>query len=104
MVDILYMKDINAIYNFTNGDYIITQLSNILKNKTKNLINKTLNRNIYIKIKNSHADVFKILIYDDLSNEEIIKIKNLIYENVVSNDFKLLDRNSLINIDITMGC
>ena len=104
LVDILYMKDINAIYNFTNGDYIITQLSNILKNKTKNLINKTLNRNIYIKIKNSHADVFKILIYDDLSNEEIIKIKNLIYENVVSNDFKLLDRNSLINIDITMGC
>ena len=104
LVDILYMKDINAIYNFTNGDYIITQLSNILKNKTKNLINKTLNRNIYIKIKNSHADVFKILIYDDLSNEEIIKIKNLIYENVVSNDFKLLDRNSLINIDITIGC
>lgn len=104
LVDILYMKDINAIYNFTNGDYIITQLNNILKNKTKNLINKTLNRNIYIKIKNSHADVFKILIYDDLSNEEIIKIKNLIYENVVSNDFKLLDRNSLINIDITMGC
>jgi EAL domain-containing protein (putative c-di-GMP-specific phosphodiesterase class I) len=98
------MKDINAIYNFTNGDYIITQLSNILKNKTKNLIKINLNRNIYIKINNSHADVFKILIYDDLSIEEIIKIKNLIYENVVSNDFKLLDKNSLINIDITIGC
>jgi EAL domain-containing protein (putative c-di-GMP-specific phosphodiesterase class I) len=98
------MKDINAIYNFTNGDYIIVQLNNILKNKTKNSIKKILNRNIYIKIKNSHADVFKILIYDDLSMEEIIKIKNLIYENVVSNDFKLLNRNSLINIDITIGC
>jgi EAL domain-containing protein (putative c-di-GMP-specific phosphodiesterase class I) len=98
------MKDINAIYNFTNGDYIIVQLNNILKNKTKNSIKKFLNRNIYIKIKNSHADVFKILIYDDLSMEEIIKIKNLIYENVVSNDFKLLNRNSLINIDITIGC
>jgi EAL domain-containing protein (putative c-di-GMP-specific phosphodiesterase class I) len=98
------MKDINAIYNFTNGDYIIVQLNNILKNKTKNSIKKILNRNIYIKIKNSHADVFKILIYDDLSMEEIIKIKNLIYENVVSNDFKLLNKNSLINIDITIGC
>jgi EAL domain-containing protein (putative c-di-GMP-specific phosphodiesterase class I)/GGDEF domain-containing protein len=104
LVDILYMKDINAIYNFANGDYIIVQLNNILKNKTKNSVKKILNRNIYIKIKNSHADVFKILIYDDLSMEEIIKIKNLIYENIVSNDFKLLDKNSLINIDITIGC
>jgi len=104
LVDILYMKDINAIYNFANGDYIIVQLNNILKNKTKNSVKKILNRNIYIKIKNSHADVFKILIYDDLSMEEIIKIKDLIYENIVSNDFKLLDKNSLINIDITIGC
>ena len=104
LVDILYMKDINAIYNFTNGDYIIVQLNNILKNKTKNLIKQTLNRNVYVKIKNSHADVFKICIYDDLSIDEILIIKNLIYENVVSNDFKLLDRNSLINIDITIGC
>jgi EAL domain-containing protein (putative c-di-GMP-specific phosphodiesterase class I)/GGDEF domain-containing protein len=104
LIDILYMKDINAVYNFTNGDYIILQLNNILKNKTKNLIRKILNRNIYIKIKNSHADVFKILIHDDLSIEEIIKIKDLIYENVVSNDFKLLDKNSLINIDVTIGC
>lgn len=104
LIDILYMKDINAVYNFTNGDYIILQLNNILKNKTKNLIRKILNRNIYIKIKNCHADVFKILIHDDLSIEEIIKIKDLIYENVVSNDFKLLDKNSLINIDVTIGC
>ncbi|MDZ7819280.1 MAG: EAL domain-containing protein [Aliarcobacter sp.] len=104
LVDILYMKDINAIYNFTNGDYIIVQLNNILKNKTKNLIKQTLNRNVYVKIKNSHADVFKILIYDDLSIDEILIIKNLIYENVVSNDFKLLDKNLLINIDITIGC
>ena len=98
------MQDLNAIYGFSNGNYIIKQLNSILKNETKNSIKKILNREFHIKIKNSHADVFKILIYDDLSIEDIIKIKNLIYENIVSNDFKLLDRNSLINIDITIGC
>jgi EAL domain-containing protein (putative c-di-GMP-specific phosphodiesterase class I) len=98
------MKDLNAIYNFENGDYIIRQLDSILKFKTKNLIEKTLNRKVYTKIKNTHADIFTILIYDDLSIDEIIKIKNLIYENVVSFNFKLLNRNSLINIDITIGC
>jgi EAL domain-containing protein (putative c-di-GMP-specific phosphodiesterase class I)/GGDEF domain-containing protein len=104
LIDILYMKDLNAIYNFNNGDYIIKQLHDILKLKTKNLIKKDLNRNIDIEIKNTHADVFKILIYDNLSIEEIVKIKNLIYENIVSYNFKLLNKNSLINIDITIGC
>jgi EAL domain-containing protein (putative c-di-GMP-specific phosphodiesterase class I) len=98
------MKDLNAIYNFDNGDFIIKQLNSILNNKTKNLIKKTLNRDIYIKIKNTHADVFEIMLFDDLSVEEIISIKNLIYENIVSKNFKLLDKNLLINIDVTIGC
>ena len=104
LVDILYMKDINAVYNFSNGDYIISQLYNILKNKTQGKIKNLLKRNISIKIKKSHSDVFKILLYDDLTIQEIVKIKNLIYENVVSNDFKLNNKNMLINIDITIGC
>lgn len=104
LVDILYMKDINAVYNFKNGDYVISQLYNILKQKTQSQIANILNRNSIIKIKKSHSDVFKILIYDDLSIREILKVKNIIYENVVSNDFKLLNNNSLINIDITLGC
>ncbi|BAK73881.1 diguanylate cyclase/phosphodiesterase [Arcobacter sp. L] len=104
LVDILYMKDLNAIYNFDNGDFIIKQLNEILITKTKNSIPRTLNRKISVKIKNTHADVFEILLYDDLTIEEIIIIKNLIYENVVSNDFKLLDKNLSINIDVTIGC
>lgn len=104
LVDILYMKDLNAIYDFKNGNYIISQLHGILKNKTKNLISKNLNRDVAIKVKNTHADVFKILIYDNLSIEEILKIKNLIYANIVSYDFKLLNKKSLINIDVTIGC
>jgi EAL domain-containing protein (putative c-di-GMP-specific phosphodiesterase class I)/GGDEF domain-containing protein len=104
LIDILYMKDLNAIYNFKNGDSIIKQLDNILTHKTKALIKKVLKRNVKVKIKNIHTDVFEILIHDNLSIEEIIKIKNLIYENVVSNNFQLLDNSSTINIDVTIGC
>ena len=45
LVDILFMKDINAVYNFINGDYIIAQLNNILKTKTQHQINKVLKLN-----------------------------------------------------------
>lgn len=104
LVDILYMKDLNAIYDFKNGDFIIKQLNQILKNKTKNDIKALLKRNVHIKCKNIHADVFEILIFDNLSIQEIVIIKNLIYENIVSNNFKLIDNHSTINIDVTIGC
>ena len=104
LVDILYMKDLNAIYNFKNGDFLIKQLNFILKNQTKELIKRTLNRDIKIKIKNTHADIFEILLFDNLTIEEIVTLKNIIYECVVSNDFKLLNSDSTINIDITIGC
>ena len=104
LVDILYMKDLNAIYGFKNGDFIISQLNNTLKKTIILSIKKQLKRNLHIKIKNSHADIFEILLVDDLNAEEVLTIKNLIYENVVSNNFKLLDRDSTINIDITIGC
>ena len=104
LVDVLYMKDLNAIYNFKNGDYLIKQLNFILKNQAKQLIKKSLKRNVEIKIKNTHADIFEILIFDNLSIEEIVVLKNVIYECVVANDFKLLNTNSTINIDVTIGC
>lgn len=104
LVDILYMKDLNAIYDFKNGDFIIKQLEFILKSKTKELIKQELKRNITIKVKNTHADVFEILLLDNLSIQEIIIVKNLIYECIISNNFKLLNSNASINIDITIGC
>ena len=104
LIDILYMKDLNAIYNFKNGDYLIKQLIFILKNQTKELIKKSLKRNVKISIKNTHADIFEILIFDNLTIEEIVSLKNIIYECVVANNFKLLDSDSTINIDITIGC
>ena len=104
LIDILNMQDLNAIYDFNNGNYIIKQLNSLLTIETKNTIEKILNRQSPIKIKNTHADVFEVLIYDNLSNEEIIKVKNLIYGNIVSYDFKILDKNFSINIDVTIGC
>lgn len=104
LIDILYMKDLNAIYNFKNGDYLIKQLIFILKNQTKELIKKSLKRNVKISIKNTYADIFEILIFDNLTIEEIVSLKNIIYECVVANNFKLLDSDSTINIDITIGC
>ena len=104
LVDVLYMKDLNAIYGFKNGDFIIKQLNHILKYQTKELIRKSLNRNINITIKNTHADIFEILLFDNLTIEEIVIIKNIIYECVVSNNFRIINSNSTINIDITIGC
>ena len=104
LVDILYMKDLNAIYDFKNGDFIIRQLDSILKTNIKELIKEELKRNIYINIKNTHADVFEIYLLDDLNIEEIVIVKNIIYESIVSNNFKLLDNYGTINIDITIGC
>ena len=104
LVDILYMKDLNAIYDFKNGDFIIRQLDSILKTNIKELIIEELKRDISINIKNTHVDVFEIYLLDDLSIEEIVIVKNIIYESIVSNNFKLLDNYGTINIDITIGC
>lgn len=104
LVDILYMKDINAIYNFDNGNYIIKQLHTLLKKRLIRLIKKNLKREVTVYVKNAYTDVFEILIYDDLDLAEIIKIKNLIYYRIIDHDFKILDSSLTINIDITIGC
>ncbi len=104
LIDILYMKDLNAIYSFKNGDFILKQLNQILSKRIKELIKKELNKNIFIKINNTHSDIFELSIYENLSIEEILSIKNIIYDNIVSHNFNLLNSKSTINIDITIGC
>jgi len=104
LIDILYMKDINAIYGFRNGDYIISQLKILLKRKITKLIRKTLKRNIYIYLTNLHADVFSITLYDNLNQEEISIIRKLIFKKVINHNFLLKNNTTAINIDITIGC
>lgn len=104
LIDILYMKDLNAIYQFKNGDYIIRQLKELLKSEIKNSIHKKIGKKSNIQIRNSHADVFEILIFSDINLEKINEIKNIIYEKIVSYNFKLLDKSFFINIDVTISC
>ncbi|AXH11798.1 hypothetical protein CRV05_00705 [Halarcobacter bivalviorum] len=103
LVDILYMKDINAVYGFENGDYIIKQLHRLLTSNIKNQILFTLERKLCITVENSHVDVFNLTVYEDLSKMEIIEIKNIIFNTIISHQFSLLDSDLTIDIDITIG-
>lgn len=98
------MKDINAIYNFDNGDFILKQLQDLLESDVKSKIKISIQRECLIQIVNSHADVFDLVIFDDLSIDEILNIKSILFESILSNQFKLLDTKSSINIDVTIGC
>lgn len=104
LIDILHMKDINAIYDFHNGDHIIRQLKNLLKTKLCKLICKKLKKKLFIELKNIHSDVFALTIYANLNQNEIIEIKNLIYKKIISHNFNLKNTKTTINVDITVGC
>jgi len=104
LIDILYMKDINAIYNFQNGDYIIKQLKKLLETQITSLIKKKINKKVLIELTNTHADVFELIIYENFTIDEVLEIKNLIFEHVINYPFKLLNKKSSINIDVTIGC
>jgi EAL domain-containing protein (putative c-di-GMP-specific phosphodiesterase class I) len=50
------------------------------------------------------VDVFIINIFEDLEKIDIIKIKNYIFDTIVSQQFKLISNLHTIDIDITIGC
>lgn len=104
LIDILYMKDINAVYGFDNGDYIIKQLKKLLTSNIKDEILFNLERSLNITVENTHVDVFNLIIYNDLSKVEIIEIKNIIFNTIISHQFSLLNSDLTIDIDITIGC
>lgn len=104
LIDILFMKDINAIYGFLNGDKIIMQLEKLLRNEIKKEILFELDKRVLIEVKNSHVDVFSLIIFDDLNEQEIMKVKNIIFNKIVTTQFQLNNVKSTIDIDITIGC
>ncbi len=103
LIDILYIKDINAMYGFDNGDLVIKQLYMLLKQHSKHIVKDTIKKDIHIHLKRSHVDVFELMVYDSLSIEEITKIKDSIFNKIVNHEFYLLDRKTFINIDTTIG-
>ena len=104
LIDILYMKDINAIYGFKNGTYIIKQVFVLLKKSIKKEMSSFLKHKINIFIQNSYADVFSIILYDELKEEEIIKLKNIIFNTIIKTKFNLYEMNTNIDINVTIGC
>ena len=104
IVDILYMKDINAVYGFENGDYILSQLYKLLCGKIKKQILENMGRRVCIDIKNTHVDVFTITIFEELNEMEIMEVKNIIFNNIVTSQFSLKQSTLTIDIDVTIGC
>jgi len=108
LIDILYMKDINAVYGFNNGDLIIKQLRNLIKNLIKNeispLLLNSLNKKTPYKLKKQHSDVFSLTFFDDLDDSILIKIKNLLLDTVQTHQYNISTPKMKININITIGC
>ena len=102
------MKDINAVYDFKNGDLIIKQLKllikKLLKNEISPLLLNTLNKKIAYKFKKQHSDVFSLTFFEDLDELLLQKIKNIILDNVQTFQFYIYNPSGLININITIGC
>ncbi|WP_321468161.1 EAL domain-containing protein [Halarcobacter sp.] len=98
------MKDLNAFYGFKNGDFILLQLYKLLKNKVKKEITYYLKKSICIDIKNEHVDVFTVTIYDELVEMDIMEVKNIIFNNIISSQFFLINTKNTIDIDVTIGC
>lgn len=108
LVDILYMKDLNAIYGYDNGDYIVSQVLNLLQiqihSKIVQLLQQIDKQNTYIKIKHEYIDVFSIEIFETLEDEYIMKIVDMLLKTVMEHTFHIKRPQLDINIDITIGC
>lgn len=104
LIDILFMKDINALYGFKNGDYIIEQLKEIANLVIKHEIIPLFKKAPKIKFKNAYLDVFSLQINEELDQHTILEIKDLLFNKIITHNFKLLDIDIDINIDVTIGC
>ena len=103
LIDILYMKDINSVYGFENGDYIIQQLKKLLKKDIKRELIVYFGKKTYMEFERLYVDVFSVEIYNDIDETAMMKVKNIIFNSIITHTFYLLNRNS-IDIDITIGC
>jgi EAL domain-containing protein (putative c-di-GMP-specific phosphodiesterase class I)/GGDEF domain-containing protein len=103
LVDILYMKDINSVYGFKNGDYIIHQLKQLIEDKIKKELRVYFKPNILIEYNKLYVDVFGIKIYDDLTEKQMQHVQTIIFNSIITHKFYLFNNKS-IDIDITIGC
>ena len=103
LIDILYMKDINYVYGYKNGDLVIAQVQKLINETIKKQIPKILNKILKYKLKHLYIDVFEFKVYANLSLKKIQQIKDIILLKIEENDF-YLDKDNSININLTIGC
>lgn len=108
LIDILFMRDINARYGFKNGDSVLAEFKKIIKALLKNEIKKrvvsTFGHKVACKIKRQHADIFAVTFYDDLCETTILEIKEIIINKLRVYPFSLSKPTLKIVIDVTIGC
>lgn len=108
LVDIFHMKNINASYGFKNGDAVLDQLKNLIERIMRDDVNNTLINNFGVNTENKiikhHSDVLAIIIFADLSETLILKIKEIILNKLNVYQFQISNPNLLIYIDATIGC
>lgn len=108
LIDILFMKDINATYGFNNGDAVLAQFKKViqalLKNEIRNRLLSTFGLRTAYNIRRQHADVFAVTFYDDLCEAVILEIKEIIIKKLRIHQFALFKPNLQIAIDVTIGC
>lgn len=104
LIDILHLRDINSIYGFPNGNYIIKQVYEIIHDIVEEEIIPLLDKKCKVKFKNAYLDVFSLKIYSFIEQDLILKIKDLIFNKIITHKFSLKKIECKIQIDLTIAC
>jgi EAL domain-containing protein (putative c-di-GMP-specific phosphodiesterase class I) len=108
IIDILYMKDINALYGFENGNkvinYVYTLLQSRIYSNIKSILKKIQKDDTKIAIINPYIDIYMLKISTNLHHIYIKKIADMILNEIASSSIYLGSLNININIDVTIGC
>ena len=102
IVDILYMKDINALYGFNNGNIIINNVLQIIKtsiyNKIQNILKKLSLYDCSIDIINPYVDIFMIRINTNIHHIYITDVTIIRKSLILKYATKILIIDKNINL------
>lgn len=108
LIDIMHMRELNEVYGYHNGNKLFRQFTSFFIKtiipKLQKLLEKFNIQNDNIEFKNQYVDIFSLKISSELDDRIVIKVKNLIFENLMKHDFSVEEYGVKINIDITIGC
>ncbi len=108
LIDIMHMRELNEAYGYESGNKIIRQFSSLFINsiipKIEQLLARFKIEKNNMEFKNHYVDIFALKLFCELDERLILKIKSLIADTFLTEQFYIEDHGVNINIDITMGC